>query len=524
MRSTFHNLEIGKRGVVAQQTAISTTGQNITNANTPGYSRQVAKMEAARPIEFPGLTKSTNPNQLGMGVEVTSINRVRDFLLDIEYRNQASDLSTWKMKQETLGNIEGIINEPSEDSISTTISEFWNAWQQLSKNPSATDLSARTVVQQKALALTETFNHMATQLDTLGNNLTERVNVKISEANNYITQASELTQMIRRIEGLGDNANDLRDQRDLIVDKLAELGNVQVSETTDNDYQIVFGGVVVVDNMDSTPFTLANAAGLTQGEIRGYIDSRDVHVAEYTKQLNIMADTLANGKVKVTLPAGTIIPNGVIIPNAVMSANNPQMLDQSVEYEVNGLNGLHKLGYTLKNPVQTGGDFFVTSDGSTTITAANIRVNQNILDDAANIAASMRTEKINVNGTPTERVLQGNGDLALLIAGLAERKFSFDPLNNKGAITDEATFGGYMQSVVAQLGSESDHATKMVENGTLLADHAENLRQSVSSVSLDEEMANLIKFQQAYSASARLITTVDEMLDKLINSTGVVGR
>lgn len=137
----------------------------------------------------------------------------------------------------------------------------------------------------------------------------------------------------------------------------------------------------------------------------------------------------------------------------------------------------------------------------------------------------MRTEIVtNANGTTTEKVLQGNGGLALLIAGLSEGKFSFDPLRNNGAITDVSTFGGYLQSVIAQLGTDADLANKMVENNTLLTNHSDNLRASVSSVSLDEEMADLIRFQQAYSASARVITTVDEMLDKLINGTGVVGR
>lgn len=521
MRSTFHTLEVGKRGILAHQTALATTGHNITNANAPGYSRQVAKMSAARPIEFPGLNKSTNPNQLGMGVEVTSIKRIRDFLLDIEYRNQNSDLSTWNVKQEALSNIEGIFNEPSENSIATSVSEFWNAWQQLSKNPSSADLSSRTVVQQKAIALTETFNHIASQLNTLSNNITQRIDVKVAEANNTIQQISDLTIMIARVEGLGDNANDLRDQRDLLVDQLSSLGNVQVTETDDN-YQLVFGDVLVVNGTEEpVQFTLANTAALTKGEIAGYIESRDVFVQGYINQMNVMANTLATGKIEVTLPAGSILPNGVTIPGAQMDPANPRKLMQDTKYTVDGLNGLHKLGYTLQEPATVGKDFFVSSDGGT-ITAANIRVNPEIQANLASIAASMRTEQVTVNGVVTEKVLQGNGDLALLIAGLAEGKFDYSAQN--GALTNEGTFGGYLQSVIAQLGTDSDDAYRMVQNGTLLSDHADSMRQAVSSVSLDEEMADMIRFQHAYSASSRVITTIDEMLDKLINGTGVVGR
>lgn len=521
MRSTFHTLEVGKRGVVAQQTALATTGHNITNANAPGYSRQVAKMAAARPIEFPGMTRSTNPNQLGMGVEVTSIKRIRDFLLDIEYRNQNSDLSTWIVKQETLSNVEGIFNEPSENSIATSISEFWNAWQLLSKNPSSTDLSARTVVQQKAIALTETFNHIASQLNTLQNNLTQRIDVKVAEVNNTVQQISDLTIMINRVEGLGDNANDLRDQRDLLIDQLSTLGNLQVIETDDN-YQVIFGDVMVVDGIQPpTEFTLANVNALTRGEIAGYVESRDVHVQNYITQMNVMANTLATGKIEVTLPAGSILPPGVTIPGAVMDPTNPRKLAQDTKHTVDGLNGLHKLGYTLQEPATAGKDFFVAAGGGT-ITAANIRVNPEIVDNLANIAAAMRTEQVTQNGVTTEKVLQGNGDLALMIASLAEGKFDYRGQN--GAITNEGTFAGYLQSVIAQLGTDSDDAYRMVQNGTLLSDHADRLRQAVSSVSLDEEMADMIRFQHAYSASARVMTTIDEMLDKLINGTGVVGR
>ncbi|MBD8498252.1 flagellar hook-associated protein FlgK [Paenibacillus arenosi] len=522
MRSTFHTLEIGKRGVAAHQLSLATTGHNITNANTPGFSRQATRLVAARPIDYPGLHNNSKlPNQMGMGVEAESVYRIRDFLLDIEYRNQNTVQSTWKVQQETLRNIEGIFNEPSDNSIAKNLSEFWNSWQLLSKNPGNSDLSARTLVQQKAISLTETFGHISSQLKVLESNLTERINVKVSEANNYIQQISDLTTMIKRIEGLGDHANDLRDKRDLLVDQLSGLGNVTVTETA-ADYQITFGGTMVVDNMVSTPITVGDTGALTNGEIKGYVDSRDIHVANYRKQLDIIANTIATGPVEVTLPAGSILPQGVTIPGAQMDPANPRRLLADAKHTVNGLNGLHALGYNLQSPAQSGIPFFTTKDGSATITADNIVLHSSIKDDVKNIGVSMRTEmRTQSGGAQAEVALQGNGDMALLIAGLSERVYSF---TQPGSVTNSATINGYVQSVVAQLGNESDHATKMVENSELLTGHADNLRKSVSSVSLDEEMANMIKFQHAYSASARVMTTMDEMLDKLINGTGVVGR
>lgn len=132
--------------------------------------------------------------------------------------------------------------------------------------------------------------------------------------------------------------------------------------------------------------------------------------------------------------------------------------------------------------------------------------------------------KTNPDGTTSEVVLKGNGGMALLIAGLSELSFSFNPNNNNGALTNISNFEGYLQSIVSKLGSDSVNARNMMENGDLLVQHADTLRMSISSVSLDEEMSDLIRFQHAYTASARVVTTIDEMLDKLINSTGIVGR
>ena len=384
------------------------------------------------------------------------------------------------------------------------------------------DLASRSAVQQKAIALAESFNHVSSQLNSLKDELTSKIDASISQSNNYITQISDLTKEIKRIEATGDDANDLRDKRDLLVDQLSTLGNVKVTEGT-NDYQLTFGNKLVVDNLDSTAVSLSDVPNIKGGNIEGYVQSRDVHVAEYTKQMDIMANTLATGKVEVTLPAGSILPKGLVIPGAVMDPANPRKLMNDTKYTVNGLNALHKLGYTLEDPAKNGLDFFTTSDGSATITAGNIQLNPVLAADLKKFAASMRTEMTNPAPpvVPTEKVIQGNGDLALLTAGLAERTFNF---NSTGAISQTATYEGYFQAVVSQLGAQSDYAQKLDANNKLLTDHADSLRQAVSSVSLDEESADLIKYQHAYSASARVITAMDEMLDKLINGTGVVGR
>ncbi|MVP01545.1 flagellar hook-associated protein FlgK [Paenibacillus lutrae] len=521
MRSTFHGLELGKRGVIAQQVALNTTGHNISNVNTPGYSRQVAHMVASRPLEYPSVTNTTAAGQLGMGVEVNAIQRIRDIYFDIEFRNQNSAMNESKVINESLSNIEGIVNEPSDNGLAKNVTEFWKAWQVLSKNPSSEDLAARSAVVQQALAMTDSFNHMASQLDTMSNNITARIDVKVSEANSYVTEISELTKQIKHIESGGDDANDLRDKRDYLVDQLSQLGNVKVTETSQT-YQVTFGTTLVIDNMTSNPVTQAAVAGVTSGQIFGYVQSRDTFVAEYTKQLDLMANTLATGKIEVTLPAGTILPKGMTVPaGAQIDPTNPRKLAAEAKITVDGLNGLHKLGYTLEEPAANGRDFFVTSDGSSPFTAANIRVNPAIAQDLKLLAASLRVQTVNNPPAPSmDKVIQSNGDMALIIGGLSEKAFNF----GADALTASASYGGYYEAVMSQLGIQTDHSKKMTENGELLTNHADSLRQSISGVSPDEETANLIKFQHAYTASARVITVMDELLEKLINGTGVVGR
>lgn len=158
--------------------------------------------------------------------------------------------------------------------------------------------------------------------------------------------------------------------------------------------------------------------------------------------------------------------------------------------------------------------FFTAADGGTTITAGNISLNAEIEADPNKIATSLRTT--DANGTET--VIKGNNTLAILLANLKDTSMrSADGLRN-------ATIGAQFSAIVGQLGVQSQEAARQTSNSEFLVEQVDTRRQSVSGVSLDEEMANMIKFQHAYSASARFMTTYDELLDKLINSTGTVGR
>ncbi|WP_106767251.1 flagellar hook-associated protein FlgK [Paenibacillus faecalis] len=529
MRSTFHSLETAKRSLFTQTAALGTTGHNIANANTEGYSRQVVNMKASIPIEAYGMQRSTVPGQMGTGVEFTSIERIREQFLDDQFRGENNSLGGWMVQADTLSKLEAIINEPSNTGVRMVMDQFFSTWSDLSKNPE--DPTARKVVVQAAQAFTDALNHMSGQLDNLDTDLGKNIDAKAMEINSYLASIQDLNQGITRIESLGDNANDLRDQRDLLTDKLSKIVNITVTEG-ENGYNISMGGQMLVEganepvNVTGDFLNNAYATGdLRGGEVYGMVVSRNVYVADYKNQLNNLATTIVSGDVPVTIPKGSSIPEGstfdtdieISVSGTVSTLPAGQqvpsgaVLAQETTVTVKGINGLHQLGYTMDGSTNPGLPFFMMSIGDNN--KLNIQLNPEIAADPSKIATSMRTEG---SGT-AEKVIRGNNTLALLIAGLNVSKFT-------DAQGTEGTIFSFYNSMVGQLGIQAQEANRQTNNAHTLVTQVESRRQSVSGVSLDEEMTNMIKFQHAYSAAARFMTTFDELLDKLINSTGVVGR
>lgn len=519
MRSTFHGIETARRSLVTQQVALQTTGHNVANANTAGYSRQTVNMVASRPIEALGMQSSNAPGQLGTGVEFDSIKRIRESFLDAQFRNENQNAGNYSIQVDTLEKLETIVNEPSDSGLRSVLDKFWNSWHDLSENPE--DLTARKLVRETARALTDAFNQTSRQLEDLRSDLTENIGVKVSQMNTAISTISDLTLQIRRIEAFGDNANDLRDQRDVLVDELSKIANIKVLDAGET-YQITMGAQMLVDNGTAAVMTVdgivaSMGTDLLGGEVYGMIRSRDQFVVDYQNQLNTLVNGMVNGDVKVTIPAGSVLPEGTVLDD-VEYRGAARTLASDLTVTVKGLNGLHQLGYTAQDTLKAGGPFFVSNDGGP-ITAGNIRISADIEADASNIASSMRTV---MNGT-TETVVKGNKDVAMLIAQFNDMKIDFSSVS-ASAITGEGTVSDFFRSVVGQLGVQTQEAQRQAENSKIVVDQVDARRQSVSGVSLDEEMANMIKFQHAYNAAARFMTTIDQVLDRIINSMGTVGR
>ncbi|HZG87387.1 flagellar hook-associated protein FlgK [Paenibacillus sp.] len=489
MRSSFSGLEIAKRSLFTHQAALSTTGHNVANANTRGYTRQVVNMTASSPIEAVGLMRSGVPGQMGQGVEFSSITRVREQFLDKQFYNENKSLGQWTVRKETLEKLEAIINEPSDTGLNSVLNTFWSSWQELSKAPD--NLEARALVKESSLALADSFNHAARQLSDLKSDLSDSINVKAGEVNSLLTQIARLNEQIYRNEGLGDNANDLRDRRDVLVDDLSKIINLTVQDG-EQGYTISMGSEVLVEGnvpteFDSDLVTSAYAedgsGDLNSGELFGLIYSKDRIVTGYQNQLDALVTTIAAE-----------------------------------------LNAVHQTGYTLEHPVTLGGEFFQFAplDPDNPKTAAErFRLHPDIANDVEKIATSARTYT-DANGVV--RVVRGNNEVALQIAQLRNQKFNFDGSGLEKIILNGGTFDEFLRAVVGEIGIQAQEATRQSDNQQTLVDQIDARRQSVSGVSLDEEMSNMIKFQHAYNAAARALTTFDEMLDKVINGMGTVGR
>ncbi|HHU83238.1 MAG TPA: flagellar hook-associated protein FlgK [Firmicutes bacterium] len=474
MRSTFGGLEVGLRALRAQQLALEITGHNIANADTPGYSRQVANLTATRPYTIPSFQRPATAGQIGTGVEVAEILRMRDEFVDVQIRKESTNQGQWKARQSNLEQLEVILNEPSDEGIAAHLNKFWKNLQELSFRPE--DMAIRSVIQQTGIVFTDMLRHTYSQLQTLQRDIDGQVKIIGGRINSLAQQIAALNDEIGKVTAVGDNPNDLLDKRELLVQELAGLTNISVQTDHLQRYTITISGSLLVsgDHSNSLDFVAnpereglvdvvwaetGHRVDLRGGELKGLLEMRDEEVAFNMNALNEFAATLIEEF------------------NQVHAAGY-------------GLNGSHNLA-------------FFSGTG-----AYDIGITIEIMNDLNNIAAS-----IDVGGGAGA---PGNGDNAIRLAKVLNNDF----LMNNGT----ATLTDYYETLIVRLGINAEKANTMLENKNALIHHLQNRQESVAGVSLDEEMVNLIKFQNSYSAASRMITAVDEMLQILIANTGIVGR
>jgi flagellar hook-associated protein 1 FlgK len=442
--SSFFGLQTTLRGLLAQQRMLDTTGHNIANANTAGYTRQQAVLQASPALEIAaGGVASGAPAHLGSGVDVQTFKRVRDGFTDIQYRAQNSLLGNATAQADALTQAEAALAEPGEDGINAQLSAFWDAWSDLSNAP--TDPAAKQAVAQQAQALGDAFAAVRTQISGVADSTAAQYQSLTAVPNGDVAQvAKELAALngtISRATVVGDVPNDLLDRRDQLLDQLSGYGQISVTDKGDGTLDVAF--------MDT------QTSGTSYDIVKG--------------TTNAWAGAPASWS-----PGGQL--GGLLAASATLSSY-ATTLDGVASQLANQVNST------------TGTSFFTIG----TPPAATLELSAAIAASPTSISA----------GTGAA----GSNDTALAVARL------------RGS----ATIDGAYQAFVARVGSEVKAAGRAQANQQALVANVADRRASVSGVALDEEMTNMVQFQRGYQASARAMSTMDEMLDTLVNRTGRVG-
>ncbi len=444
-------LEMSKRALMAHQMISNVIGNNVANVNTPGYSRQSGELVPSPAVHTPW-------GPLGTGVDVSQVRRHRDAFLDQQYRGSVGKQAHWSVISRSLSEIEAMFNDPGDSGLQAALDDFWNAWSDLANDPE--NSTARTVVREKGQALTRAFHRIASYLRDHIEAVDREARKLVQDANELLRQVADLNGKIKTLQAQGGSANELKDQRDRLLDQLAELVGARSIESSDGTVRVLVGTEVLVEATRYSEIQMADEGrnGLVLAEFVGPSGQElDPPESKLSGLLQLRDETLQ----------GYLDDLDAIASNLVREVNLR-----------------HRQGYTLDG--SKGGDFF----DATTLTAADIRLDNSIVQDVNNIVAS-RDEN------------PGNNDIALAIASLRWQK-----VMNDG--TDSLL--EYYSGLIGRVGSLAAEAEDAVANQELITETLDNQRLRVQGVSLDEEMAELIKFQHAYQASAQVVTAVDEMM------------
>lgn len=300
--SSFLGIEIAKKALFANQRAQQTVSHNVSNANTPGYSRQRAILEATHTAYGNGFNW-----QIGTGVKITDINRIRDDFTDRQFRNENSSLGQWDIQSDILKQIETIFNEPSDIGISSVLNDFWKGLETLSKDASSQE--ARETVKERGVTLSSTINHAVTQINDIVEDINFRISVKVNEINSIGRQISNLNLQIRQMETGGAPTADLKDKRDILLDQLSNLVQFEAYEDENGLFSVNIGGAILVKGPDSANMEFDTSVSdgkitwkeydsevrIIKGELKGLLELRDDRIRNYLVQLDTFTATFVDG-------------------------------------------------------------------------------------------------------------------------------------------------------------------------------------------------------------------------------------
>lgn len=456
MPSIGSTINIAKTALQAQQQALNVTAHNIANASNEGYARQRAVLSANEPLR-------TGIGTVGTGVGVRQVERIADPLLDQIYRRESGSAAEKDTRGSMLERVETLLGEPSDLGVGSLLDRFFSAWSELAANP--TSDSVRSVVRQQGSLLAGKLASLAAGVDQVRQEVEARLSDAMASVNRLTSEIASLNQQIVTVEAAGTQAPDLRDTRSGMLNELAQLLPIQVAGRKNGAVGVTVAGVSIVDLSFAKTLEVRNESGTWGVGVVG------------TTGLFQENGGQAGGLLSVL---NTEIPTYT------------QALDDIASALVTQVNTAHVTG--TNEAGATGVDFFDPAGTA----ASSIKLSAAVLADAGAIAA----------GTPdgSGNYRAGANDIALTLAGLRDTA-----VGSLGA-----TFGAFYSGLVSDVGQAVRSSQDAAEARRILADAADMRRQSISGVSVDEELVQMIQFQSAYQAAARVVTTVDEMLQTLL--------
>lgn len=570
-------LDTAVKALRAHQLAVDVASHNIANAQSPGFSRQRVLL---RPIGVDGsdhFTRDALLGRVGFGVMARDVNRVRDIFLDFQARQTMAARSQSEMLASALKQAELVFNDPTDEGLSGLLSKFWNSWHDVVNDPESP--AARTTLVHATETLATRLQRARGELVDQRADLNRQVSSIGDRINASAAEIAQLNLQIKQVELNGDKANDLRDRRDLLLDDLSQIADISYSENQDTSVSVYLGShELVAGNTFRRVQAIQDLAnpGMTKlifevdsadvvastGELRGLLDARDRDLPNLVAKVDRLAAGLI-GSVNSLHVSGYGIDNppstGLSFftgsdasdiglnpalranPDGIGAASGPNLPgDGSIALAIANLQIAPNMagGFAATNLV-TGetlsagiiasglipgstlqpGTYFITANGPDidlrfgsatgpvvgTATLAAIAPGSGSIDfiSGTNTVASIR-----VSNTTAGAYTPAQQQADLVAAG-----------NDTILVEDSATT--FYGKIVSVLGADVSAAQGLAESSDLMASHLESLRLSVAGVNLDEEMTNLNASQHAYNAAARVITTIDDMLDTLINRTGV---
>ena len=564
MSDIYGVLSIGSKALRVQQKGIHVTGNNIANVNTPGYTRQ--RLNLANDVP---LSSSIGP--LGSGVQAIAVERVYQRFLGVQINNETQGLGRWESYQDTLKRVEMIFDESGGYGLNHVMSEFWNAWQDLSNDPAGQ--TERTILVAKSEMLALTFNKNYQDLQALQKDFDAMIRATVEDINQLAQEIVDLNQKIIQIEsGRQYAANDYRDQRDLALKELASLIDISSFEAADGSVSVsVASGHVLAEGTHSHALsTRQNAFGLLDitwpdpnanlititdniagGKLKGWLDARNFDIRNFMIRLDNLAQTIMqevntlhangyglDGSTGNDFFTGAATASGILDSVLTITAEQGGAGNLNIELSAGGTAGAETvtadpvtgdIRIAIEDGVSTRAQIAValqahpsiasvvvgappnaawtlgTGTDSVTLTggssAGGIQVNLNIVNDMNMIAAAQGYDLV-----PGDK--PGDNGNAIAVVNLQ------NSLSMNGS---SATFDAYYNSLVSDVGLAVQQAGSYFDHQSDMVQHLENYRESVSGVSIDEEMINLVKFQNAYQAAAKLITTADEMMQSVLN-------